>query len=65
MLAKDQDSFLEIVTTVIAHSQIVVREPTRPVRWVPAAFDAVDIAILEWIASEARCGGRSFARVSV
>jgi hypothetical protein len=49
---------LDAITAVIAHSQIVVAEPVRAL---PAGFDDLDIAILEWIAAEGRSAGRSFA----
>jgi hypothetical protein len=42
---------LETLAAVIAHSQIVV---AAPVRRLPAGFDAVDIAILDWIVAETR-----------
>jgi hypothetical protein len=45
---------LETLAAVIAHSQIVVAAP----RWrLPAGFDEVDIAILEWIVAETRYAG--------
>jgi hypothetical protein len=43
---------LETLTAVIAHSQIVVARP--PCEGLPAGFDDVDIAILNWIAAEDR-----------
>jgi hypothetical protein len=42
---------LQALTTTIARSQIVVR---RPAALLPAGFDEVDVAILNWIAAEAR-----------
>ena len=47
-------SDLKTLVAVIAHSQIVV--PARACRApeLPAGFDAVDIAILDWIAAEGR-----------
>jgi hypothetical protein len=38
----------------IACSQIVVTSPSATAQRVSANFDAVDIAILEWIAAEGR-----------
>ena len=48
---------LDALAAVIAHSQIVVAEPVRAL---PAGFDDLDVAILEWIAAEGRSAGRSF-----
>lgn len=60
---------LEILTAVIAHSQIVVetraavadRPVTAPL--LPAGFGDVDVAVLEWIAAEGRHFGRAIARI--
>lgn len=46
---------LETLAAVIAHSQIVVAAPGR--RRLPAGFDEVDIAILDWIVAETRYAG--------
>ena len=43
---------IETLSVVIARSQIVVARP--PCRRLPAGFDEVDIAILNWIAAEGR-----------
>jgi hypothetical protein len=43
---------------VIAHSQIVVEQPRRPAPRLPAGFDDVDLAVLDWIAAEGRRLGR-------
>jgi hypothetical protein len=51
---------LTIATLVamIAHSPIaLVRSPLS----LPAGFDGVDVAVLEWIAAEGRRIGRGFA----
>jgi hypothetical protein len=48
------------LAAVIAHSQIVVAAPGRRL---PAGFDAVDIAILDWIVAESRHLGRSYAPI--
>ena len=47
---------------VIAHSQIVVvvAETAKPL---PAGYDDVDIAILEWIAAEGRRAGQALVRM--
>jgi hypothetical protein len=54
---------LDTLAAVIAHSQIVVAERAKPARHLPAGFDDVDIAILEWIAAEGRRAGRELARM--
>jgi hypothetical protein len=41
-------------SAVIAHSQIMVVLPAATAQRLPAGFDDVDIAILEWIAAEGR-----------
>jgi hypothetical protein len=51
---------LETLTAAIARSPIAVARP--PVD-LPAGFDKVDVAILEWIAAEGRRIGRGFARM--
>jgi len=43
-----------VLSAVIAHSQIVVMLPVVIAQHLPAGFDDVDIAILEWIAAEGR-----------
>jgi hypothetical protein len=48
---------LDTLAAVIAHSQIVVAAPGRRL---PAGFDEVDIAILDWIVAETRYAGRSY-----
>ncbi len=53
---------LATLATVIAHSQIVVASPERALR-LPAGFDAVDLAILDWIAAEGRRAGCSLLRM--
>jgi hypothetical protein len=45
---------LETLAAVIAHSQIVVAAPGR---CLPAGFDEIDIAILDWIVAETRYAG--------
>ncbi len=46
------------LAAVIAHSQIVVPSP-ESASCLPAGFDAVDLAILDWIAAEGKRVGRS------
>ena len=50
------------LAAVIAHSQIVVPRPPSAIR-LPAGFDAVDLAVLDWIAAEGRRAGRSLVRM--
>jgi hypothetical protein len=57
------DLKLATLEAIIAHSQIVVHAPARPARPLPAGFEAVDLAILEWIAAEGRRAGRRLALV--
>jgi hypothetical protein len=58
-------SDLATLAALIARSQIVVPIPVRPAalrfarQSLPADFDEADIAILEWIADEARRARRS------
>jgi hypothetical protein len=51
---------LNTLAAVITQSQIVV---ATPVKRLPAGFNQIDIAILDWIAAEARRVGRSFVRM--
>jgi hypothetical protein len=51
-----------MLSAVIAHSQIVVTLPDATAQRFPANFDAVDIAILEWIVAEARAAASFFPR---
>jgi hypothetical protein len=53
-----------MLAVTIAHSQIVVREPTRSrFEHLPSGFDEVDVFILDWIAAEGRRAGPAFARI--
>ncbi|MGB6535933.1 MAG: hypothetical protein WBF58_08235 [Xanthobacteraceae bacterium] len=56
---------LHSLVTVIARSQIVVvvAEAAAEQSQFPAGFEAVDIAILEWIAREGRWRGRELLRM--
>ena len=49
---------VETLAAVIAHSQIVVAALGKRL---PAGFDEVDIAILDWIIAESRHLSRSYA----
>jgi hypothetical protein len=50
---------LATLIAVISHSQIVVDEAVESGSNLPAGFDDVDTAILDWIAAEGRRAGRS------
>lgn len=54
---------LGTIAAVIARSPIIVAQPPVPVRGLPAGFDQVDAAILDWIAAEGRRIGHSFTRM--
>ncbi len=54
---------IETLAAMIAHSQIVVVQPAKPARRLPAGFDDIDIAVLDWIAAEGRRLGRSLLRM--
>jgi hypothetical protein len=58
---------LAAMLALVARSQIVVAKTTgqgaTKFRPLPAGFDDVDIAILEWIAAEGRRLGRGLARL--
>ena len=51
------------LAAVIAHSQIVVKGSTRSATRLPAGFDDVDLAMLDWIAAEGRRLGRSLLAI--
>ena len=51
---------LSTIATVIARSPICVMRPRAVRHDFPAAFEDVDIAILEWIAAERRRVGRRY-----
>jgi hypothetical protein len=57
------DLNLAMLVAAIAQSQIVVRQPAKPARPLPAGFEAVDLAILKWIAAEGRRAGRRLVLV--
>ena len=54
---------LETLTALIARSPIVVAASAKSAALFPAGFDEVDVAILDWIATEGRRLGRSFVRM--
>jgi hypothetical protein len=58
----DRRPDLATLTAVIAHSQIVAGRSFR-IRRLPAEFDDVDVAILDWIAAEGRRAGGAFVRM--
>lgn len=59
-LGKDQHyPTVETLAAVIAHSQIIFAQLRRSPSRLPAGFDDVDIAVLDWIAAEGRRLGRS------
>jgi hypothetical protein len=51
---------IKTFAAVIGRSPIVM---VRPTARLPAGFDDVDVAILDWIAAECRRIGRGFARM--
>jgi hypothetical protein len=54
---------LETLATVIARSQIVVATLVDPAARLPAGFDEIDVAVLDWIVAEGRRLGRNFVRM--
>jgi hypothetical protein len=57
-----QHTDLKTLAAAMACSQIVVAR-RRSRRRLPAGFDAVDVAILEWIAAESRRAGSAVVRM--
>jgi hypothetical protein len=55
----DPSPDLRTLCAVIARSQIVVARAPADKNRFPAGFDAIDIAILEWIAREGRRADRA------
>ena len=45
---------VETLALVITQSQIVVAQPHSPMPALPAGFEDLDIAVLDWIAVEGR-----------
>jgi len=65
-LCRDQDVLaFENLVSMVALSEIVVRQPAKPTPHFPAGFDEVDISILEWIAAEGRRFGRGRATLRI
>jgi hypothetical protein len=62
MTTHQQRADVETLAAVIARSQIVVTQAVARCR-LPAGFEAVDAAILRWIAEEARCVSRRLVRL--
>ena len=63
-LSIDQDHLvLEAIAALIARSPIVVAQLAKPAARLPAGFDDVDVAVLEWIAAEGRRLGRNLVRM--
>jgi hypothetical protein len=63
-LSTDHDHLvLEAIAALIARSPIVVAQPVKSVARLPAGFDDVDVAVLDWIADEGRRIGRSLVRM--
>ncbi len=62
MPSDEQYTDLETLAAAIARSQILIAAPPAR-RRLPAGFDEVDVAILDWIAAEGRRASGSFARM--
>jgi len=63
-LAENQVSpDLSMLTTAIAHSQIVVKSRAATEQRLPSGFDDVDILIMEWIVGEGRHARRRFSHM--
>ena len=52
---------LQMLASLIAQSPIAVAP--EPASRLPLGYDAVDVAVLDWIAAEGRRLGRSFVRM--
>lgn len=61
--AVDDATKVALITAAIANSQIVWAQPPDRARRLPAGFDEVDIAILEWITGEGWRARRGFAPI--
>lgn len=59
----DEHRVLETLAAVIARSPIVVAPTRTGAAALPAGFDEIDAAVLEWIAREGRRLGRGFVRM--
>jgi len=64
IITDEQRADIETLKALIACSPIVVRRRKTALRpCLPAGFDQVDAAILEWIAAEGRRVSRSLVRM--
>ena len=54
---------IQTLAAVIAHSQIVVTQPHSPMPALPAGFEDLDTAVLDWIAVEGRRPDRGLSRI--
>jgi hypothetical protein len=54
---------VDLGTLVALIEQSPIRVPTLAVRPLPAGFDALDIAVLDWIVAQARASGRNYAHM--
>jgi hypothetical protein len=48
---------IETIAAAVARSQIIVAAPAKRL---PAGYEAVDVAILDWIVGEGQCLGRRY-----
>jgi hypothetical protein len=55
----DVATLLKILAAVIARSPILIVAPARRLARLPAGFDEIDLAMLDWIAAEGRRIGRA------
>ena len=49
------------LAAMIAYSEIVVPQPPRYLECLPAGYEEIDVAVLDWIAAEGRRVGRGLA----
>jgi hypothetical protein len=64
IITDEQRADIETLKALIACSPIIVRRrKAAPRPCLPAGFDLVDAAILEWIAAEGRRVGRGLVRM--
>lgn len=59
MATRTNQPDLETLAAIIARSPIVIADPAPRLARLPAHFDEVDLAILDWIAAEGRRIGRA------
>ena len=53
----------DLGTLVAVIERSPIRVPTLVVRSLPAGFDELDIAVLDWIVAQARASGRNYAHM--